>query len=449
MHELPQNLEAEQCTLGSLILNREAIIAVAPWLRPSHFYLVKHQWVYAAVLACYQDGTPPDVRTIADELKKHSDGHDTTRLAAIGGVAYLSSLSDTVPTSYHVEYYAREVERCAVLRGLIDAGSRIAALGYAAADADTAIADAQAALNGIGLGAADQVFQPLGQTIDAFYGKISRFQRGEAAALGVPTRYRDLDEITGGLHADELTLIAARPAVGKTSFMLSLAFNLAFDESDVLIASLEMNREQLLLRLLAMDTKIDTHRMRTLHLGESELERVMTSMARLSEARVFLADISAMTPQDVRMGCLKHQAAHDRPIIPMIDYLQLMGSTRQRENRVQDVSEISRACKQLARELHAPVIALSQLSRAVEGRTSHVPLLSDLRESGSLEQDADNVWMLYREELYDKETDKKGIAELHIAKHRQGPMGVVPMRFDASTTRFQSLSGRTTEDYCR
>jgi len=453
MADIPNNVEAEQATLGSILLNREALISVAPWLRPSMFYLTNHAWIYEAMLACYARREPPDTRLVADELRRHAftDGPHKHRLDGVGGVAYLSDLVDQVATSYHVEHYAREVERVAVLRGLITAGGKIAALGYdTSRDAADALGDAQAVLGGLGLGSSDALFQPLSQTVDAFYSKIDRVQRGEATALGLPMGWRDLDEITGGLHADELTIIAARPAVGKTSFMLSLAYNLAdATDADVLIASLEMNREQLLLRLIAMDTRIDTHRLRTLHLGETELSAVMSSMGRLSSARVFLADISALTPADIRMGCLKHIAAHDRPVVPMIDYLQLMGSTRARENRVQDVSEISRSCKNLARELHAPVIALSQLSRAVESRQDHVPLLSDLRESGSLEQDADNVWMLYREELYDKESDKKGIAELHVAKHRQGPLGVVPMRFDAATTRFDTLTYREPDWYCR
>lgn len=449
--ELPQNPDAEQATLGSLLLNREAVLRVAPWLRPGHFYREAHAWIYEAVLACSTARIPPDVRTVADQLRRHTVARGTateTRLDAVGGFAYLSELTSAVPTSYHVEHYAREVERVAVLRGLVTVGGRITALGYdQGRSPDDAIGDAQALLNTIGLGSSDALFQPLDRTIDAFYRKIERVQAGEATALGLPSGFRDLDDLTGGLHADELTLIAARPGVGKTSLMLSLAYNIAFGDADVLIASLEMNREQLLLRLIAMDTRIDTHRLRTLHLNEHELEQVLTSMGRLAAARVFLADIAAMTPADVRLGCLKHLSAHERPIVPIVDYLQLMGSTRKHENRVQDVSELSRACKSLARELHAPVIALSQLSRAVESRQDHRPLLSDLRESGSLEQDADNVWMLYREELYDKATDQKGIAELIVQKHRQGPPGTVPMRFDAPTTRFDDLTYRTTEGY--
>ena len=440
--ELPQNLEAECATLGSILMNREAIIPIAPWLKPAHFALEKHAQIYTAALACYTNRTPPDVRMVSAELRKLG------RLDDIGGVMYLSRLVDAVPTSYHVEFYAREVERTAVLRGLIAAGGKIAALGYQQdREAQDAVSDAQALLNGLGLGSGEAMFTPLSDTIDVFYRKMDRVVNGEGTALGVPMGWRDLDELTGGLHADELTLIAARPAVGKTSFMLSLAYNLAFSENDVLIASLEMNREQLLIRLLAMDARIDTHRLRTMKLGPAELDAVMVSMTKLSAARVFLADISAMTPADIRMGALKHLSVHDRPVIPIIDYLQLMGSTRQRENRVQDVSEISRACKNLARELHAPVIALSQLSRAVESRQDHRPMLSDLRESGSLEQDADNVWFLYRDELYDKESDQKGIAEVIVGKHRQGPVGTVPMRFDAATTRFSDLTYRTPEGY--
>lgn len=440
---LPASLEAERAVLGSVLMNRQAIVPIAPWFRAEFFYAERHRWIYEAMLACYSRRTPPDTRLVLEELRAQG------RLDEVGGLAYLSDLVDGVPTSYHVEHYARAVEQAAVRRALIAVGGKIAALGYdERRTAEETLADALGLLRPIALRSAEEVFQPIGTAIDAFYAKIERVKNGDESALGLMTDYRDLDEITGGLHADELTVIGARPAVGKTSFLLSLAYNLACRrECDVLICSLEMSREQLLIRLLAMETRIDTHRLRTLHLSEDELGLVMGAMARLAGVRIFIADISAMTAEQIRLATMRHLTQHERPAVPMVDYLQLMDSTRQRENRVQDVSDISRGLKNLTRELHCPVIALSQLSRAVEGRQSHVPLLSDLRESGSVEQDSDNVWFIYREELYDPETDKRGIAELHVAKHRNGAVGVIPMRFDPATTRFDTLSYRTPEGY--
>ena len=440
--ELPYDLDAEKAVLGSVLLNREAIIPLAPWLRPEYFYLETHDYIFAAMLTCYQSGTPPDTRLVAAELKKRG------LLESLGGVSYLSGLVDSVPTSYHAEYYARIVEEAALLRNLIDAGHKISLLGYdRERGADLALGDAQALLNAAGRGSSKRALRPIGELVDSYYERLRRYQSGEVAALGIPTGFRDLDEILGGgLQDDDLVIIAARPAVGKTSFALSVAYNIAMQtDADVPIFSLEMSDDSLFVRLLAMDTRIDTHRLKTFHLSEQETALVIQAMDRLNDKRVFIADISAMTCADIRNALLRHLAESNRPIVPMIDYLQLMGSTRQRENRVQDVSEISRSLKNLARELHCPVVALSQLSRAVESRNSHIPLLSDLRESGSLEQDADIVMMLYREELYDRETDKLGIAEVHIAKHRNGPVGVVPMRFDRSTTRFDTLSYREPE----
>ncbi len=441
--ELPQDIDAERAVLGSILINREALVPIAPWLKDTHFYLERHVWIYAAMLSCYHNRTTPNTINVLSELRK------ADRVDAIGGIGYLSELVDVVPSSYDVEAYARTVEECATLRGLIAAGGKIAAIGYdRQRGGERARADAQQELNRVHAGGSTDVLLPLSVTIEAYYDKLERVKKGEASALGTPTGYRDLDEITGGLHNDELTIIAARPAVGKTSFLLSLTYNIASQcDRDVLIYSLEMSREQLLIRLIAMDTKIDTHRLRTMHLTDSEAVTVMEALGRLDALPIYLADISAMTTEQIRLAALRHLGKHDRPILPLIDYLQLMGSTRQRENRVQDVSEISRSLKNLSRELHIPVISLSQLSRAVEGRTSHVPMLSDLRESGSLEQDADNVWFIYREELYDRETDKLGIAELHIAKHRNGPVGVIPMRFDAATTRFDTLTYRDMEGY--
>jgi replicative DNA helicase len=439
--ELPQNIEAEKATLGSILLNREAIVAVAPWLLSEYFYMDRHAQIYEAMLACYNARIPPDTRTVSEELRRRE------RLDSIGGVPYLSDLVDTVPTSYHVEYYARIVERTALLRQLINAGGKIAALGYdEREELENTLDQAERTLFEVSQRRSNQDFIHIGQVIDQYYEQINYLQEHRGEVVGVPSGFRDLDELTGGLQQSDLIILAARPSVGKTSFCLSLAYNVATrHQRNVGIFSLEMSRDQLVQRLLSMDTRIDSHRLRTGHLNESDLQNVMEAMGRLAAVPIYIEDTPGLSIMEVRSKARRLQSQSGVDLV-IIDYLQLMAGKRS-DNRVQEVSEISRGLKALARELNVPVIALSQLSRAVEGRTSHVPMLSDLRESGSIEQDADIVMFIYREELYDKETEKKGIAELHIAKHRNGPIGVVPMRFDAATTRFDDLTYRTPEGY--
>ena len=439
--ELPQNIEAEKATLGSILLNREAIVAVAPWLLAEYFYMDRHAQIYEAMLACYNARIPPDTRTVSEELRRRD------RLDSIGGVPYLSDLVDTVPTSYHVEYYARIVERTALLRQLIGAGGKIAALGYnESEELEDTLDQAEQTLFEVSQRRSNQDFIHIGQVIDQYYEQINYLQEHRGEVVGVPSGFRDLDELTGGLQQSDLIILAARPSVGKTSFALSLGYNVATrHQRTVGIFSLEMSRDQLVQRLLAMDTRIDSHRLRTGHLNESDLQTVMEAMGRLAAVPIYIEDTPGLSIMEVRSKARRLQSQSGVDLI-IIDYLQLMAGKRS-DNRVQEVSEISRGLKALAREINVPVIALSQLSRAVEGRTSHIPMLSDLRESGSIEQDADIVMFIYREELYDKETDKKGIAELHIAKHRNGPIGVVPMRFDSATTRFDDLTYRTPEGY--
>jgi replicative DNA helicase len=855
---LPANIDAERATLGSILLNRDAIIAIASWLQSSDFYMEQHAWIYEAMLTCYNARVPPDTRTVSDELRRHD------RLDKIGGIPYLAALVDSVPTSYHIEYYAQIVQRTALLRKLIGAGGKIAALGYDEHDDVEATLDkAEGVLFEISQRRSTQDFVHIGQVIDSYYEQINYLQEHRGEVAGVPTGYRDLDEITGGLQRSDLIILAARPGVGKcmaawtliddpatgarltieeyvkrrlpcvygvsergdvratavsdwidsgvqpcyrvrtrtgrmvevtghhpfltvngwtplhdlsvgdsiavpravptfgnderwpiemvrllayfiaeggltssspaftntdpvivddfctiiaklypnctirkeaisyyvarpgrggiptpnlvyewldslglkgklakdkffpacvwtwsrhylaefirvlmscdgsiypangklrieftvasqrlasdlhhafvrfgliaklyqtasgawrvemtdteslkryqeeigwigeksarflshewnvtqrrgnndhapqatwnrvcaaartqgvslielarqsgettrtgkfagynphtqrsipryrlaqyarvlndtdlhraaspdlywdaimsiepigahqvydltvpdganfiaqdvcvhnTSFAMSLGYNIAIKNSGTVgIFSLEMSREQLVQRLLAMETKIDTHKLRTGHIRESELQIVMEAMGQLAATPIYIEDTPGLSIMEVRSKARRLQSRAGVDLI-IIDYLQLMQGRRS-DNRVQEVSEISRGLKALARELNVPVIALSQLSRAVEGRTSHVPMLSDLRESGSIEQDADIVMFIYREEMYDKETDKKGIAELHIAKHRNGPIGVVSMHFDPNTTRFSDLTYRTPSGY--
>jgi replicative DNA helicase len=433
---LPHNDEAERATLGAILLDREAIVPIAAWLAPEHFYTEKHAWIYEAQLACYNRRTPPDLTTVAEELRR------TERLDQIGGVPLLIDLSNSVPTAYHVEYYARIVERTAVLRRLIQAGGKIAALGYAEAEeVEQTLDAAEQELFAVSQRRGIQGFVALAQVIDQYYEFLSEMQERGPEMSGIPTGFIDFDRMTGGLHKSDLLILAARPGVGKSSFAMTIAFNIAMQhKTPVGVFALEMGRDQLLQRLLATHTGIDSQKLRTGRISTGELTTLMDAMGQLAAAPIYIDDTPGVTVNELRSKARRLQAEHGLEVL-IIDYLQLMsGSGKRGDNRVQEVSEISRSLKALARELNIPVIALSQLSRAVEGRTSHVPVLADLRESGSIEQDADIVMFIYREEMYDKDTDKKGIAEIHIAKHRNGPLGSVSLFFDQRTTRFRDLA---------
>lgn len=439
----PTALDAERCVLGSVLLNREAMIPIAPWLRPGAFYLEKHAWIYQAMLELYDRGTPPDTRLVADALTQAG------RLDLVGGVPFLADLIDDVPTSHHVEHYARLVARAALNRGLILAGGTIAAIGYDDQDAEAALAAAQAKLDALSdRQSNDDDLTPLADIVEQQYQLVERAaETGEPIAPGVPTGLRDLDELLSGLHRGDLIILAARPSVGKSALAATIAYHIGDAGGRVAVFSLEMGKDQYMQRLAAIDSGINLHSLRHGHFRESELAVYMETLGRLAPMGIHISDAAGASVRDIRARILRHAARVGQPDLVIIDYLQLMQSPRRDGNRVQEVSDISRGLKILARELDVPILALSQLSRAVEGRTSHVPLLSDLRESGALEQDADVVMFIYREELYDRETDKKGIAEIHIAKHRNGPIGVVPLRFDAHTTRFQTLSYRTVDGY--
>ncbi len=438
---LPHSIDAERATLGSILLNRDALAAIAAWLRPEYFYLERHTQIYEAMLACFNNRVPPDTGTVSEELRRRS------QLDLVGGVMYLGELIEAVPTSYHIEFYAKTVERTALLRRLIDTGAQIAALGYdEQREIDETIDKAETLLFDIAQKRSTQDFVHIAQVVDTYFDQLTYMQEHRGEIMGVQTSYRDFDQITGGLQRSDLIILAARPGTGKTSFAMSLAYNVAmYNSHTVAVFSLEMGREQLVQRLIAMETQIDTHRLRLGQVPDNQLKVVFDAMGRLAQAPIFIEDTPGISIMDLRSKARRLQSQHGVDLI-IIDYLQLM-SGRGRENRVQEVSEISRGLKALARELNVPVIALSQLSRAVEGRQSHVPMLSDLRESGSIEQDADIVMFIYRDELYNKESDKKGIAEIHIAKHRNGPVGVVNMRFDPATTRFSDLTYRSPEGY--
>ncbi len=434
--ELPQAIEQEKAVLGSILLNREAILAVADTLFPPMFYMQRHADIYQAMLACLADRTPPDTRLVAHRLRERG------LLDAVGGIAYLAELIDGVPTSYHIGYYAKDVINTARLRLLIDAGSKIAALGYGV-DAEIASADAHAALL-----AATQA-GAAGDLISADQAATESWERltGEHPPL-ISTGWADLDSIIGGLAGGDLMVIGARPGMGKTSWALSLLRQLCLARrASPLIFELEMSREQLTHRLVCMETGISTQAMRArVGLDEATLQQAAAAHGTVGSWPWTICDFAGQTPNQIRARTFRHMVEHPETVV-IVDYLGLMDIDGKHENRTQDVAQLSLALKRLARDANVPVIALSQLSRALETRPNKVPILSDLRDSGAVEQDADIVGFLYREEMYDKETDKKGIAELHIAKNRHGPLGVVPMRFDAATTRFDALSFRGVEGY--
>ncbi len=432
-HLPPHNIEAEQSLLGSLLIDRDAVIKVASYVRAADFYQSSNGMIYQAILDLYNRREPTDFVTLTDELARRE------RLDVVGGVTYLSSLLTTVPTAVHVEYYGRIIERTSTLRRLIDAGSEIVAIGYSdGVEAEDALDSAERALFAVSESRRTKDFQSIAEVLDRFFDQIDYMQQHRGEVVGVATGFTDLDQLTGGLQRSDLIIVAARPSMGKTAFALGMAYGAAIQHGKTIgIFSLEMSAEQLVQRLLSTETGVDSHRLRLGQIDDNEWDRISRAFGRLSEANVFIDDSATAGIMDIRSKARRLQAEHGVDLI-IVDYLQLM-SGRRTENRVQEISEISRGLKGLARELNVPVVALSQLSRAVETRSDHRPMLSDLRESGSIEQDADIVMFIYREEKYDETTDKKGIAEIVVAKHRNGPVGSVNLRFFEQTARFADL----------
>lgn len=429
---IPFDVGAEKATLGALLLERDAILNVAPWLLPAHFYLEKHAQVYAAILRCYHRREPPDLATVAAELRNQG------QLADVGGMTFLAELMQEVPTAVHLDYYARVVEHASVGRRLIEVGGQIAALGFdTSRPISERLEEASQAVFGVSADRqAGQDFVHISTVVSEYFDAVTSAEPGSGDLLGVSTGFPDLDAITRGFKPGELILLAARPGVGKTSLALTIAYLLARQGQRIGIFSLEMDRELLLQRLLALDLGLETTEVpRLIRRGEGA---VMRRMGELSELPIYIDHTPSLRILTIRDRARRLQA--DGPIdLWMVDYLQLAQSSNDRDDDVRRTTAISQGLMHMARELRTPVLALSQLSRAVEGRQDHLPVLSDLRGSGSLEQDASQVWFIYRDELYNRETETPGVAEIHVAKHRNGPTGVAPLRFDRATTRFWPL----------
>ncbi len=431
----PQNLDAEMSLLGAILIDEEVLADISDKLHPQDFYDKRHTLIFDAMMRLYERHRPVDLLTLSDQLTKRAE------LDIVGGSAYLTELTNYVPTAAHASTYAEMIAQKAVRRRLIKASSDIAELGY---DEEREIGElletAEAELFGVSDTNAKQDLVSLEQILTESFDRMEELHRGGGKLRGVPTGWRDLDNMTAGLQQSDLIILAARPAMGKTTLVTNLAYNVATKaKKSVLFFSLEMSKEQLVDRMLADASGVDAWNIRTGNLSDDDFEKLSHAMGEMAEAPIYIDDTPGVTVLEMRTKARRE--AHNNPLgLIIIDYLQLMqGSGRGDGNRVQEVSEISRGLKLIARELNVPVIALSQLSRTVETRNPQVPQLSDLRESGSIEQDADIVMFIYREAYYNPETERQNVTDLIIAKHRNGPVGKVELYFHPERLRFMSL----------
>jgi replicative DNA helicase len=385
------------------------------------------------MLSLFNDGQPIDYHSTGDRLAQHGT------YEAAGGLLYLSELNLATPSAAHIEYYGRIVERTSIMRQLIAKAQTIAEIAYRDnLDPDTALEKAEQLILSIAEKRVTRDFRSLEDVLTDYMEQVQALQEGEATRYGIPTGYMDLDKLLGGFQRTDLIILAARTSVGKTSFALNLAVNAAVKHNaTVAVFSLEMSAEQLASRLLSMESGVDSPRIRSAHLSEQESRKLDAAMNHLAKAPIWVDDTPSIPIMELRSKARRLGAERSLDMI-VVDYLQLIASEGS-ESRVQELGQISRALKALARELRVPIIALSQLSRAVEQRTPHIPQLSDLRESGALEQDADVVLFIYRDEKYNQDSDKKGIADIIVAKHRNGPTGQVQLLFLERTTKFLDL----------
>ena len=436
----PQSMEAEEAILGALLIDPDAIIRVATVLRPEDFYREKNNWIYDTILILHERRESIDFLTVCDELERRE------KLDQVGGPAFITSLINAVPTSIHAEHYARIVERAATRRRLIDAAGQIAVLAYQEADdVDEVVDHAEAVLFGVSERRISKELVPIRQILSEYYDRIEYLTSHQGEVIGIPTGFNDMDKLLGGLQRSDMVILAARPSVGKTSLALSIAHNAAKKHRQrVAFFSLEMSNEQVVQRLISAETGINAQRLRRGQINDGEWTRFMKASSDLAETHFYIDDTPGISALELRTKARRLQAEVGVDLV-IVDYLQLMRGDYRSENRVQEISAISRGIKALARELNVPVLALSQLSRSVESRTDKRPILSDLRESGALEQDADVVIFIYRDELYNENTEKQNIADIIVAKHRNGPTGVVSLFFKKELAQFREAELRHQE----
>ncbi len=433
----PQNIEAEVSLLGSILIDDDVITAIADRIDSGDFYDRRHGTIYAAILKLYEQHKPIDLLTLSSALK------DSEELESIGGSGYLTELTNAVPTAAHGEHYADIVAEKSMRRKLIKASEDIVKLSFHQNEGTVAeiLEEAEKRIFAVSQRTTKQDLVSIEQILAEGFDRLDELHKNKGKLRGIKTGWKDLDNKTAGLQRSDLFILAARPAMGKTTFVLNLAQNVAVQEKQaVLFFSLEMSKDQLVDRMLSAQSGVDAWNIRTGNLSDDDFERLGASMGELSEAPIYIGDTPGITVMEMRTKARREAQKHPLGLI-IIDYLQLMSGSRAggEFNRVQEVSEISRGLKLIAREMNVPVIALSQLSRSVESRSPQIPQLSDLRESGSIEQDADLVAFLYREDYYNPETDRQHIADLIIAKHRNGPTGRIEFYFHPEKLKFVSL----------
>ena len=434
---LPHNAEAERTVLGAVLVDGTAFNSAAEILTRDDFYREGHRRIFDAMAALAERSATIDLVTVKDELAK------SAALEAVGGAAYVAGLVDGMPRIVNVEAWSRIIKEKAALRNLIHASNRIVQSCYEAEDEPAVILDrAEKAIFDIAEHRLRQGFIGIREIVKESFRTIDQLSQSKELVTGLPTGFVDLDERTSGLQRGDLIIVAARPAMGKTSFCLNIAqYASAKTGETVGIFSLEMAKEQLVLRMLCADARVDAHRLRTGNLQEKDWTRLAKAYADLSASKIFIDDSASLTPLEMRAKCRRLKAEHGLGLV-MVDYLQLVSAPGRAENRQQEIAAVSRSLKGLAKELSVPVVALSQLSRAPEARTEKRPQLSDLRESGALEQDADVVMFIFREEEYKPTEENRGVAEIIIGKQRNGPTGMLKLAFIKEYTRFENFDWR-------
>lgn len=434
----PQDIEAEQSVLGSLLIDKDAIVKIADIITAEDFYRKSHEMIFITMIELYQKNEPIDLLTLSSRLKEKKEFKE------IGSMSYLTTLMNSVPSASNIVHYAKIVNQKKVLRNLIAASNEIASLAWSEdKNVDELLDEAEKSIFGVSQTSLIQEFQHIKPHLAEAFERFDRLHKGDETWRGIPTGFSDLDKILAGLQKSDLIILAARPSLGKTSLALDIARNAAVAEKvPVGIFSLEMSKQQLIERLISAEASVDLWRLRSGQISDegkdNDFERIGKALDRLSGAPVYIDDAASPNVLQIRTMARRLQAEKGLGLL-IIDYLQLMQSSGRLENRTQEVSEISRSLKSLAKELNIPVIAVSQLSRATEARSDAIPKLSDLRESGAIEQDADVVLMIYREDKVKKDTERKNIAEIRIEKHRNGPTGLVELYFNENYVSFKNL----------
>ena len=434
----PHDIDAEQAVLGSMLTDKDAVNSAIETLKEDAFYRDDNRIIYQAIINLYSKSEPIDIITLKDELESMD------KFEQVGGYEYLASLPDKVPTTANVQKYIKIVEEKAILRNLIKVANQIIELGYSPTeDVENIMDSAEKKIFDIMQSKNQKGYTPIKDVLVESFTKLEELYNRKQHITGVPTGFVELDYKTAGLHGSELILVAARPAMGKTAFALNIAANAALrGNAPVAIFSLEMSKDQLVNRILCSEAMVDSNKVRTGKLEEDDWVKLAGAIGPLSESEMYIDDTPGISVMEIRTKCRKLKMEKNIGLV-VIDYLQLVqGSNKRSGSREQEISEISRSLKILAKELNVPVIALSQLSRAVEQRPDHRPMLSDLRESGAIEQDADIVMFLYRDDYYNKESEKKDIAEVIIAKQRGGSTGTVELLWMGNYTKFVNLEKR-------